>query len=101
MDHVRQRDDEAGQEQAVIQRTGSASKWMESEGDDREAGNGVTIEVLCVWIVEPVQVKHEQRRRRPDQDGAEDGGVALGKICAWPLARSGSSDFRCSHFRLR
>src|SRR5438132_9785459 len=79
MDNVWQRRDEAGEKEAAIERRPAAAQAIKHERHHREEGDGIAIKVLRPGIVIADEIELKKRRRRPDDDGREDCGVAFRK----------------------
>ena len=75
MNGIWDRGDEAGEERTAIE-VSQLPPPIEHERQDGEAGNGISIEILCPRIVELVEIVLEKRRGRPNNDGAEDCSVS-------------------------
>ena len=72
-------------------------KRARCEGQNGETRERVAVEILRKRIVVAVEVKLEERRRRPDEDGREDRGVTLGVFasglrgCGWSRSKAWKS----------
>ena len=68
------------------------TKASKGKGQNRETRQRIAVEILGKRIVVAVEVKLEERWRRPDEDGGEDRGVTL--TFAWRSRGKASLDRR-------
>ena len=87
VDDVRQGRDEADEKKSGVQAWPALAKAVKDKWEHGEKADQITVKILRPGIVITVQVKLKERRRRPDEDGREDGGVSSGKCFAGLFCR--------------
>ena len=80
VDDVRQSRQQTNAENIPVETRSASLKSIKGERENGEKRDRVAIKILREGIVESIEIKLKKRRRRPDEDGRENGGITLGEI---------------------
>ena len=75
-------------ERGELRSTARSATTLNRERENGEARDRIPIKILRKRIIETVQIKLEERWRRPDQDGGENRGIALSLVVLAHVLRS-------------